>query len=181
MIKNKKRTIILAILLTVVIITLIIIGRSRYLDLPLSSPMSHLPNGDWGPVLYITQVFPDEYSRKYILRKETEVYGNNGNYNFDTPQDVTNYFSDYLLRNGWEVAHKNPYYLCQFGLPEKEYVEEIFLTEYVRPGADPLIADERICVAVIPYTYSFNSLNQTPHFKVFFITLRKYPITIGLG
>jgi hypothetical protein len=181
MIRNKKNIIILATLIAIAIIVVVSIRKPRYLDLPLPSPMSHLPNGDWGPVLYITESYPGEYGRNYILRKEQSVYGNNGNYSFNTPQDVTNYFSDYLSKNGWEIAHKNPFYLCQFGLPEKDYIEEIFLTEYVRPGADPLIADERICVAVIPYTYSFNSLNQTPHFKVLFITLRKYPITVGFG
>jgi hypothetical protein len=63
-----------------------------------------------------------------------------------------NYFKDYLAKEGWKPvrSHLVPFYKCQDGLPEKEYVSNMVFEQYMRKGADIGKSDEKICVAVIP-------------------------------
>lgn len=163
----------------VIILAFLLFGyyleSSRYIPINIPSPLSNLPNGDWNEIHYITKYFVDEYGKILILRKDGLAYGTYKGYTFDTPENVLSYFHDYFENMGWVPSDSSPKNSCQYGLPEKDYIDDLSYEEYMKAKDDPVNANEKICVAVIKrqrYSWEDHAV-----FKVVVISSKYSPIT----
>jgi len=149
---------------------------ASYIPLDIPSPISYLPNGYWGKISYTTQHFVDEYGRVLISRKEGVAYGSYKGYSFDTPEKVMAYFHDNLSERDWVPSNSSDYYTtCRYGLPEKEYVDELYYEEYIKIGDDPQSTNSKICVVIINKRRL--SWEDFDTYKVVLISSRYSPIT----
>jgi hypothetical protein len=150
-----------------------VIEAPRFTRVPISSPISYLPNGDWGQKDYIVRIYQGEYNREFILRMESFAYGSAPDRNLTSADGVMQYFSSNLGQFGWDLAHPAAAGNCTDVVPEVLQVASMCpLAEFVRKGEQPEQASERICLAIIPEDWPLGEV-----YRVVFVTRRYSPLT----
>ena len=151
----------------------ILIEYPRYLDLPLPSPNSQAPRGDWNPKIHMITTYTDAYFKSFVLRKQSGVADN-----LDTKESVMNYFDERLVKLGWVKNPENEVHTCLHGFDEKEFINDTngLYQEYVRKGSnfdDPYwYPSEVVCVAVLEFNFT-----DWKSFRAILITEQASPFT----
>ncbi|MGB2896119.1 MAG: hypothetical protein WBB65_08145 [Anaerolineales bacterium] len=172
---KKKGKWIVGVSLSVIMIVMlvILIERPRFLNVAIPSPISYLPNGDWGEKQYITKVFQGSYNREFILRKDSFAYGVADDRNFDSIEGVQEYFAQRIAEFGWDLIDGVFADECRFLFPEAPYLHSgSSLQEYVIGGGNPQDSQDRLCLVIIPEEWP-----QGMVFKVILVTRRLSPLT----
>lgn len=152
-----------------------ILEYPRFIELDIPSPMSHLPNGDWHNTAYTTLVSEGSYQRYFIWRREGSAFGRNNLYNFDTKDDVLNYFEVKLGEKGWfKTKDLNNFYKCPIVFPDltSSLKNDVLIEQFNRRNEDPYVAWDYVCVLIQGFP-----LENQEHFTVVLASLRTSPWT----
>ncbi len=115
----------------------------RYIELAIPSPGSR-----WDYIERTTQVWLDDGSRYFIVRKETTAYPRDG---YDTWMSIATYLEEWLTEHGWLELGDSPGY-CNIVLPETNFLDygENGYRAYRRVHAPVFDPAPTTCVAIWP-------------------------------
>lgn len=125
--------------------------KTKYISLPIPSPSSDLPQGDWTYTEYATRVWNDSGAKYYVHRREVDLHSTNfKNQEYKTWQDVFAYFNDWLSEYDWKLYEEPLYDPCANFLPESEFMPrgEGGYVVYRRIGSTPFMDEPTVCLAI---------------------------------
>ena len=134
----------LALVLVACSISYLLLVTPRYLVLPITAPMAHLPNGGWSYEERAQRVWINEHDPFFVWRVSAlalpPMYGD--------WQDVVSYLEPQLQSLGWERGDTT----CGIELPEASFLPEgrNGYLGFTRVGANPDELGPTVCIAVWP-------------------------------
>jgi hypothetical protein len=148
----KKLIMIVSICLVLSYIGYKILNAPRYIILPIESPQSYLPRGEWFYNSFSVYRFPGQNDRYFVWRAETYVRSTaqDPKSPYDSLESVRDYFDKQLSHRDWELYESGIEDPCAPFLPESHFLPKGLdgYLIYRRPGAKPYSATPTICLAI---------------------------------
>ena len=147
----------------------LILATPRYMVLPLTAPMAHLPNGGWSYEERAQRVWINEGEPFSVWRVSALALPPL----YRDWQDVVSYLEPQLQSLGWERGSAS----CGTQLPEASFLQEVpnGYIGFTRIGANPDELGPTVCMAAWPdeEAQSFNVIVQSSN-PSFFLRLARW-------
>lgn len=171
--------VLIAVLLSLCYIIYQFLEKTKYIYLPIPSPSSDLPRGDWVYVEYATRIWNDSGEKYFILRREVNLLSTDyHSQEYKTWQDVFAYFDNWLIEHNWKLYQEPLYDPCRNFLPESEFLPrgEGGYVIYRHIDSTPFAAEPTVCLAIWEFPTSLGSINDK-WFNIVFITVNPSKLT----